>query len=122
MKKWIIILTVILWKGVVSSYADFIEDSEPPQGTGSLTVTARESAENEWDLLQSMVKDGEAGVVLDDNPTLRRRQLERLCSQQDLFTSADFMALFGTHLMTSCVDVISCEEEGPLAPSSNTSP
>jgi hypothetical protein len=31
MKKWIIILTVTLWKGVVPSYADFIEDSEPPR-------------------------------------------------------------------------------------------
>jgi hypothetical protein len=72
--------------------------------------------------LQSMVRDGEAGVVLDDNPTLRRRQLERLCHQQDLFTSADFMALFGTHLVTSCVDHVSCEEEGAHAPSSNTSP
>ncbi|MBA4749902.1 MAG: hypothetical protein H2057_04700 [Alphaproteobacteria bacterium] len=106
-----VVFLALLWGSVEASHANFQDERDPARGASHIIVPAEQSAENEQDLLQSLIKDGETGIVFDENPVLRWRQLERLCHQQDLFRPEDFMALFGTHLMTPSMITALCGEK-----------
>jgi hypothetical protein len=112
MKIKAMLLFALLWINLETSQANFGDEQDPARGMSHITVTAEVSAENERDLLQSLIKDGETGIVFDENPVLRWRQLERLCHEQDLFRPEDFMALFGTHLVTPPMIAALREDKG----------
>ncbi len=100
MKIKAMLFFALLWTNLETSQANFGDEQDPARGASHITVPAEVSAENERDLLLSLINEGDTSLRFNEDPVFRWRQLEGLCHQQDLFRPEDFMALFGTHLVT----------------------
>ena len=112
MKIKAMLFFALFWGGAQTSQANFGDERDPARGATHITVTAEQSVENERDLLLSLINEGDTSLRFNEDPVFRWRQLEGLCHQQDLFRPEDFMALFGTHLVTPPMIAALREDKG----------